>query len=226
MSIVSICSCPRLGTNRSYQKQREGGKSMRKIVLLSVVMIVAAGLILTGCSKAKGQAEAALKAAEKAISEVKPQAEKIVPDQLKALEAALNGAKEKFGKGDYKAALSDAQAIPGKVKDMLASLNAKKDELTKTWTNLDQGIPKMMDAIKSRVGILSQSKKLPANLTKEKFEEAKSGLDSALKDWETAKESFKGGMMGEAVAKGNTVKEKAVQILQILGMPVPAAAKS
>jgi HEPN domain-containing protein len=226
MSIVSICSCPRLGTNRSYQKQREGGKSMRKIALLSVLMIVAAGLILTGCSKVKGQAEAALKAAEKVVSEAKPEAEKIVPDQLKALEAALNGAKEKFGKGDYKAALSDAQAIPGKVKDMLASLNAKKDELTKTWTNLDQGIPKMMDAIKSRVGILSQSKKLPANLTKEKFEEAKSGLDSALKDWETAKESFKGGMMGEAVAKGNTVKEKAVQILQILGMPVPAAAKS
>ena len=199
---------------------------MRKIVLLSVLMIVAAGLILTGCSKVKGQAEAALTAAEKAISAAKPEAEKLVPDQIKALEASLNGAKEKFGKGDYKAALSDAQAIPGKVKDMVASLNAKKDELTKAWTNLDQGIPKMMDAIKSRVGILSQSKKLPANLTKEKFEEAKSGLNNALKDWETAKESFKGGKLAEAVTKGNTVKEKAVQVLQILGIPVPAAAKS
>ena len=199
---------------------------MRKIVLLSVLMIAIAGLILTGCSKVKGQAEAALKAAEKVISEAKPEAEKIAPDQIKALEAALSGAKEKFGKGDYKAALSDAQAIPGKVKEMLESLKAKKDELTKTWTNLDQGIPKMMDAIKSRVGILSQSKKLPANLTKEKFEEAKSGLDSALKEWETAKESFKGGMLGEAVAKGNAVKEKAVKVLELLGMPVPAAAKS
>ena len=199
---------------------------MRKFALLSVLMIVAAGLILTGCSKAKGQAETALKAAEKAIGEVKAEAEKIVPDQIKALEATLNGAKEKFGKEDYSAALSDAQAIPGKVKEIAASLNAKKDELTNTWTNLDQGIPKMMEAIKSRVGILSKSKKLPANLTKEKFEEAKSGLDSALKEWETAKESFKGGMLAEAVTKGNTVKEKAVQVLQILGMPVPAAAKS
>ena len=198
---------------------------MRKLVLLSVLMIVAAGLILTGCSKVKGQAEAALKVAEKAIAEAKPEAEKIVPDQIKGLEATLNGAKDKFGKGDYKAALSDAQAIPGKVKELVASLIAKKDELTKTWTNLDQGIPKMMEAIKSRVGILSQSKKLPANLTKEKFEEAKSGLDNALKDWETAKESLKGGKLAEAVAKGNTVKEKAVQVLQILGMPVPAAAK-
>jgi hypothetical protein len=199
---------------------------MRKFALLSVLMIVAVGLILMGCSKAKGQAEVALKAAEKAISEAKPEAEKFVPDQIKALEAALNGAKEKFSKKDYSAALSDAEAIPGKVKEMVASLSAKKDELTKTWTDLDQGIPKMMDAIKSRVGILSQSKKLPANLTKEKFEEAKSGLDNALKDWETAKESFKGGMLGEAVTKGNTVKEKVVQILQILGMPVPAAATS
>jgi len=188
-------------------------------------MIVAAGLILTGCSKVKGQAEAALKVAEKAIAEAKPEAEKIVPDQIKGLETALNGAKEKFNKKDYSGALSDAQAIPGKVKELVASLNAKKDELTKTWTNLDQGIPKMMEAIKSRVGILSQSKKLPANLTKEKFEEAKSGLDNALKEWETAKESLKGGKLAEAVAKGNTVKEKAVQVLQILGMPVPAAAK-
>jgi len=198
---------------------------MRKFVLLMVLVIFAAGLTVTGCSKAKGQAEVALKAAEKAISEVKPEAEKIVPDQIKALEATLSGAKEKFGKGDYSAALSDAQAIPGKVKEIVASLNAKKDELAKTWTNLDQGLPKMMEAIKSRVGILSKSKKLPANMTKEKFEEAKSGLDNALKDWETAKESFKGGKLAEAVTKGNTVKEKAVQVLQLLGMPVPAAAK-
>jgi uncharacterized protein YaaN involved in tellurite resistance len=199
---------------------------MRKIVLLSVLMIVAAGLIAMGCSKAKEQAEAALAAAEKAINEVKAEAVKYVPDQIKAVEAALNGAKEKFGKKDYKGALSDAQGIPGKVKEIVASLNAKKDELTKTWSNLDQGIPKMMEAIKSRVGILSKSKKLPANLTKEKFEEAKSGLESALKDWETAKESSKAGNLAEAVTKGNTVKEKAVQILQILGMPVPEAAKS
>jgi hypothetical protein len=76
-----------------------------------------------------------------------------------------------------------------------------------------EGIPKMMEAIKSRVGILSKSKKLPASRTKEKFEEAKFGLDNALKDRETAKESFKGDMLAEDVAKGNTVKEKAVQVL-------------
>ncbi len=199
---------------------------MRKLVWLLVLMIAVAGLILTGCSKVKGQAEAALKVAEKAISDAKPEAEKIVPDQIKALETMLAGAKEKFNKGDYSAALSDAQAIPEKVKEIVASLQAKKDELTKTWANLDQGLPKMMESIKSRVGILSKSKKLPANLTKEKFNEAKSGLDNALKDWETAKESFKSGALAEAVAKGNTVKEKAVQVLQTLGMPVPAAAKS
>jgi len=199
---------------------------MKKVGVLLVLVIVAAGLIVTGCSKAKGQAEAALKAAEKAVSDAKPEAEKFVPDQVKALEGALSAAKDKFAKKDYKAALSDAQAIPGKVKDMVAALNAKKEELTKTWTDLDQGLPKMMEAIKNRVGILSQSKKLPANLTKEKFEEAKSGLDTALKEWETAKESFKGGMIGDAVAKGNAVKEKAVKVLELLGMPVPAAAKS
>ena len=84
----------------------------------------------------------------------------------------------------------------------------------------------MVEAIKSRIDILSKSKKLPANLPKEKFEEANSGYETAVKDWGTAQESFKAGNLADAVSKGNAIKEKAAQFMQTLGMPVPAAAKS
>jgi len=198
---------------------------MRKVVLMSLLMLVMAGLIVLGCSNMKGKTETALTAAEKAISDARPEAEKIVPDQLKAVEDILAGAKDKFGKGDYAAALSDAQTIPGKVTEMVASLAAKKEELTAGWTGLEQGIPTMMEAIKSRLDILSKSKKLPANLTKEKLEEATSGFNGAVTDWETAKASFGTGNLAEAVTKGNTIKENIVQVLQILGMPVPPAAQ-
>jgi hypothetical protein len=149
-----------------------------------------------------------------------------VPDQFKALEAALNSAKDKFTKKDYKAALADAQAIPGKVKEVLDAAKAKKEELTKVWTDLSGGLPKMVDAIKSRIDVLSKSKKLPANLPKEKFDEAKAGYETAAKDWATAQESFKAGSLADAVSKANSIKEKAAQVMQLLGMPVPAAAKS
>lgn len=197
---------------------------MRKVVLFSLLTMVVAGLIAMGCSNLKGKAETALTVAEKAIGDARPEAEKIAPDQLKAVEDILIGAKEKFNKADYAAALSDAQTIPGKVTEMVASLAARKEELTGVWTGLEQGIPTMMGAIASRLDILSKSKKLPANLSKEQLEQAKAGYDSAVTDWETVKASFNEGSLAKAVTEGNTLKEKIVQVLQILGLPVPPAA--
>ena len=47
-----------------------------------------------------------------------------------------------------------------------------------------------------------------------------------MNDWGISQEIFKRGNLAEAVTKANSVKEKAVQILKTLGMPVPEAAKS
>jgi len=199
---------------------------MRKYIFVLGVVAIAAVFVLSGCSGAKKAAEGALKTAEQAVNDAKAEAEKVVPEQINTLEAALNSVKDKFAKGDYKGALADAQAIPSKAKEVLDAAKAKKEEFTKTWTNLSEGLPKMIDAIKNRVDILSKSKKLPANLTAEKFTEAKSMLTETLKDWGVSQESFKGGNLAEAVTKANSVKEKAVQILKTLGMPVPEAAKS
>jgi vacuolar-type H+-ATPase subunit H len=184
------------------------------------------GFMLSACSNVKKPAEEALKAAEQAVNGAKTEAAKIIPDQVNSLEAALSAAKDKFTKGDYKAALTEAQAIPGKAKEVLEAAKAKKEEFTKTWEDLSQGLPKMIGAIKSRVDILSKSKKLPANLTSEKFAEVKSKLSEAMNEWGVSQESFKGGNLADAVTKANTLKEKAVQMLQTLGMPVPQGAKS
>jgi len=199
---------------------------MRKYISMVLVISIVTTLVLFSCASVKKPAEEALKAAEQAVGQAKTEAGKIVPDQVSSLEAALNGAKEKFSKGDYKAALTEAQAIPGKVKEVLEAAKAKKEELTKTWNDLSQGLPKMIGAIKSRVDILSKSKKLPSNLNPEKFAEVKSKLSEAMNEWGVSQESFKGGNLADAVTKANSIKEKAVQMLQTLGMPVPQGAKS
>jgi hypothetical protein len=198
----------------------------RNLVYLVIMMLVFA-LTAFGCAnKDKAPAEAAVKAAEDAYAAIKAEATKQVPDQAKALESALAAAKEKLTKNDYKAALSEAQAVSGKVKELVDAMKAKKDEATKTWTSLSEGIPKMIEAIESRIGILSKSKKLPAGITADKFAEAKSGLASTKDEWTKALESSKAGNTVEAAAMANSVKEKAVKAMEALGMTVPAAAKS
>ena len=201
-----------------------GGKVMRKYISVVVVMTFVAALMLSACSSAKKPAEEALKAAEQAINGAKGEAGKVVPDMVKSLEGTLSSAKEKFGKGDYKAALTDAQAIPGKVKEVLEAAKAKKEELTKTWTDLSQNLPKMVEAIKSKVDALSKSKKLPANITKEKVDEAKTWLGEALNQWGQSQESFKAGNISEAITKANSIKEKATELIQALGISAPKGA--
>ncbi len=189
------------------------------------ILLVVFGLFVVSCGSAnKEAATAAIKAAEEAWNAAKGEVVKYVPDQAKGVEDAIKAAKGSFEKGDFDAALAGAKAIPDKVKQLAAAAAAKKAELAKSWEEMSGGLPKMLDAIKSRLDILSQSRKLPAGLDKAKLENAKGGYEAAAKMWEDAKAAFAGGNAADALAKSKTVKEKAVEVMTALGMQVPAAA--
>jgi len=197
---------------------------MKKVLLL-VAVLLAGLMMVAGCARDKEPAEAAIKAAEAAIGAAKAEAAKYVPDQVKGVEDALKAAKDAFEKKEYTQALNAAKDLPAKVKEIAAAAAAKKAELTKAWEEMAAGLPKMVEAIKSRVDMLSKSKKLPANLDKAKFEGAKAGLAEITQAWTDADNAFKGGNLSEAIAKGNAVKAKATEIMGALGMQPPPAAK-
>ena len=66
---------------------------------------------------------------------------------------------------------------------MTAKAKAKKDEMAASWNAVAADVPKMIEAVKSRVDILSQSKKLPKGLDKATFDTAKNDLASATSAW-------------------------------------------
>ena len=189
-------------------------------------LCLAALVLLSACASDKAPAEQAVKAAEVAVAEAKAEGAKWVPDQARSLDAALASVKDKFAKGEYKAVLAEAPAVATQAKSVASAVAARKAELAKSWEEMSAGLPKMVEAVKSRVDILSKSKKLPANVTKEKFETAKADLAAATQGWTDAMAAYSGGDVADAVAKANTVKQKTVAALEALGMPVPPAAKS
>ncbi len=83
---------------------------------------------------------------------------------------------------------------------------------------MSAGIPSMMGAIKSRLDILAQSKKLPAGLDKDKLAGLTSGFDEAAKQFEEAKAAAAAGDLSKAVAAGSAIKEKGMQIATALGL--------
>jgi hypothetical protein len=89
---------------------------------------------------------------------------------------------------------------------------------TAEWETYNADLPKMVSAIQSRVDILSQSKKLPANLSKESFDSAKLGLDLINATWAEATAAAASGNPVDAVAKAKVVQEKGAEVMGLLGM--------
>ena len=86
---------------------------MRKLLVVGLLVLP---LLVTGCSK--GPAEAALKAADEAIANVAPDAQKFVPDQIRHADCRCGRAKASFDKGDYAAALAAAKDLPAKATEV------------------------------------------------------------------------------------------------------------
>lgn len=189
-------------------------------------LLVLAGLVLAACASDQGPAESAIKAAEAAVNSAVAEGAKYVPDQARAVQDALKAAKDSLAKGDYKAALTGSSDVTAKAKALGDAVAAKKVELAKSWESLSGGLPKVVEAIKSRVDILSQSKKLPANLDRASVDSAKSGLEAITKTWSDAQAAFKDGQVTDAITKAKAVKAQAVDVMTKLRMEVPAALKT
>jgi hypothetical protein len=176
-------------------------------------------VLVTACTDAaKAPAEAAMAAAASAVDSLKGEAVKFAPDAVKAVEASYNSAKDLIAKQDYKGALSAAQSIPALAKEALAKAAANKQVLVNAWNEAGGSITKMVDAAKSRLDILAQSKKLPAGMDKATLEKAQSGLTSIQSSLASAAEQFKAGDYAGALSKANNLKAQGAELLKSIGL--------
>lgn len=129
---------------------------------------------------------------------------------------ACSNKKEEAAKAAAEAAAAATAAAEQEAK---AAAQAAQEAARAEWSTLNADLPKMVSAIQSRVDILSKSKKLPKNLSKESFDAAKAGLDLINSTWAEATAAAASGNAMDAVAKARVVKEKGGEVLALLGMP-------
>lgn len=189
------------------------------------LLTLMAAVLIAGCANQKAPAEQAIANADSALAQVRDMAQKYVPDQLQQVEAQLNGLKDSAAKGDYKSVLAAAPALMtaiGSLKDAAAAKQAEAQaamaKAKDAWTAMSTDVPKMVDAIQSRVDVLSKSHHLPKGVTKDALASAKSGLDSMKSSWNDATTAASSGDFATATTKGQAVKDQATQIMQSLNM--------
>src|SRR5580692_9767510 len=100
--------------------------------------IISLTVSVVGCggNAAREATEAAVNAAQTAITGIQGEAGKYVPDQLSAAQNAIQSANNALAKGDLQTALTDAREAIDKAKVLESASAEKKDELTKDWSRL------------------------------------------------------------------------------------------
>jgi hypothetical protein len=176
-------------------------------------------VLLAACNGAQKEAtEAALNAAQTAITTVQGEAAKYVPDQLKETQDAMQSAREALAKGDYDGALNGARNASSKAKELAAASAAKKDELSKRWASFRETIPKSLEEAKRRLDAYSHGARLPAGLEKEMLPDARAQYDQLKQGWSDAVASFQQGNLPDAVKKAAELKEGMAKLAELLGM--------
>jgi enamine deaminase RidA (YjgF/YER057c/UK114 family) len=191
-------------------------------IFASFLSLALAAVLLVGCANQQKPAQQAIADVEAALAAAGADATKYVPDMVLAVEAQVANLKSLYDKKDYKgviaaapAALAAAQALPTEAATVKqAALDAYATE----WAALSATVPAALAAVDSRASILAQAKKLPEGMTAEQLASVQTGFTEANDLWSRASAAQAAGDIEEAVALGNSAKERADGLLAALGM--------
>jgi hypothetical protein len=189
------------------------------------VLVTLAAVLVAACQNQRVPAEQAVAAAESSLTNIRDAATHYAPDQLQAVDAQLTSVKDSLSKGDYKGVLAAMPSLNTAINNLRDTATAKQqeadaanDKAKDAWGPLSTDVPKMVDALQSRVDILSKSHHLPKGVTKDSLAAAKSAVDSMKSAWGDASNAATSGNYASAVSKGQAVRDQASQVMQSLGM--------
>lgn len=176
--------------------------------------IAAAMIFFIACSNShKTDADAAIKSAQTAYAAVADEANEYVPDQSKAVQSAIQSAKDSFDKGDYQAADEASKTLAGKIQDLSKAADAKKADLTNQWNDLNSSVPGLLAEDQKKVDALTRRHKLPKAVA--------DNFASAKQTWADASAASASGKLPAAVVKGADAKTKLTDLQTTLAAGRP-----
>jgi len=184
-----------------------------------------ASLLIVACGGQKEPAERAVADADAAITAVREDAARFVPDQLKELEDSLALLKDNLAKEKYPAVLTAARELNrtiNTVNETVATEKAKAaavaDQLTERWNSLSTELPEMVESVTARVASLAKSRKFPEGVDADSFDNIKAAADTMAQSWQQALGAFANNNMQEAVDMAQTAKDRGTEVMTALGM--------
>jgi hypothetical protein len=171
---------------------------------------VLAVLVLSGLAAAcsKAPAEKAVQAADAAVESARPDVEKYTPAEWKSLNEEAQKAHSQFEQGQYKEALTTAQALVPRAQAAVTAAQAKKKELTSAFESMRASLPGALETLQTQLATYAKAKKLPAGIDKAAVEAANTELPNVSAAWTSAVASYDSGDVVKAVDVALEVRKK------------------
>ena len=186
-----------------------------------LMALAASATLMMGCSSQKDPAENAVSQAEAAMTDLRVDAAKFAPEELKTTETTLAKMKDNLAKEDYKDVIAEVPQLNKEVASLREVLVGRQTQIiaaTREWETLNAEVPKAVEEIQVRVDSLASSPKLPKEVDKHEFEAAKASLETMKTDWAAATAAFSEGNATEAADKARGVQNKVDEVKGQLGM--------
>jgi len=186
-----------------------------------LMALTASAMLMTGCMSQKDPAENAVTQAEAAMTDLRVDAAKFAPEELKTTETTLAKMKDDLAKQDYKHVVAGVPQFNKEIatlKEVLVGRQTQIIAATREWETLNAEVPKAVEEIQVRVDSLASSPKLPKEVDKHEFETAKASLETMKNDWAAATAAFSEGNATEAADKARSVQGKVEETKEQLAM--------
>ncbi|MGE0442455.1 MAG: hypothetical protein AB7L66_21600 [Gemmatimonadales bacterium] len=187
---------------------------MRSKPLATAAVLMA--VLTTGC--AKRSADSAIARAESEIADLRSEAEKIAPNELKALDDSLGAMKARVEAGDYSGALMGARSIHSLARDLGANLATRKEQLTTSFTTLQNELPAKLEAVTGRLKDLGAMRRLPPGIDANKVAALQTDAAGWASKWTEATQAFAAGNLAAALNAGNEIRSKVAEAMSALQM--------
>jgi hypothetical protein len=184
-----------------------------------------AAMLMLACSSQKDPAEQAIAKIDNQMDAIHDTAAKYSPDTLQSVQTQVTAIKQSLAKGDYAAVLAAAPTVTTAIANLKqesytksAEADAALAKVKQQWRTLTYEVPKLVADLHTQVDSFTHSKSLPRGVSKSAFSSAKDGVASLDAMWSDANNTVSSGDYAGAVTKGQAVKDKATELMHVLGM--------
>ncbi|MCP5327487.1 MAG: hypothetical protein H7A17_03470 [Sinobacteraceae bacterium] len=192
--------------------------------------LVAVSLAIGGCANREAPAVRAVADAKAALATFRDQAEQFAASELQQVDAVLGDLEAHLQNGDYGAMVDAAPDLSMQIEALYATTVERRAAHAQAniaarvaWTTLAEDVPKMIQALQSRIDVLAKSRRLPADLDRTQFDAVRVRFEQMKSLWLEATAAVAAGEVVEAVGHGEMAATKGAEAMSMLGMTIDTA---